>query len=207
MQCAKVVILILAMTVVASVATGADLAESYDLSIKTGAYGGLITRPKTNQELEDPRLRFGGILTGLGLNHALTENSTIIAQVSLVTDVKTKQLVRQGIDWGVAYHLLGGSRLVKEQTGVGSLTWRNPYNLSFVLLGGFHQYAVSNPDDTSESIEGSSFDTNFGLQYRQDVGNQAIGFEVLFSLVPIPSGVERVAAQGAEFSLFWRFLL
>ncbi len=184
-----------------------DTSKTFDVSVKTGGFTGSITKPGEGGA-SSSTYQYGGISTGVALNHNYASYATVIFQAALILDLTNEQVSRQDIDIGFAYHILGGSKIHKRESKFSTRVWRNPYNLSIVILSGLHNYAASEKDDTANSITGSVLETLLGFQYRHDFNvNNSFGVESLTTVLDIPASVERLKPTGTDLSLFWRFLL
>ncbi len=178
-----------------------------DISFKLGAYGGEISRPNIVTKEYDT-FQFGGIPIFMVLNNNYSPKASAIMQVGLVTDLVNDQVSRQGFDAGIAYHVFGGSKFMSNQNRYSSRIWRNPYNLSLVLLGGIHHYAASDKEDITTNVTGAVFETSSGIQYRHDVGKEkSLGMDIVTTMFTMPASVDRIEPRGLEISLFWRFLM
>jgi hypothetical protein len=178
-----------------------------DVSFKMGAYAGEISRPNISTGEYDT-FQFGGVPIIMVLNNNYSPNASAIMQVGLVTDLVNDQVSRQGFDAGIAYHVFGGSKFLSKQSRYSSRVWKNPYNLSVVLLGGMHHYAASDKADISTNVTGAVFETSTGIQYRHDVSDEkSMGLDIMGTVFTLPASVDRIEPRGIEISLFWRFLM
>jgi hypothetical protein len=179
-----------------------------DLSTKIGATSGQIKEPGDGKRDPDRVFSYGGAIISFALNHDVSKRLTGMVQYQLVADLVNSQVSRQGVDAGIAYHLLGGAMRLNETHDNATIAMSQPYNLSFLARTGWRNYGASAKQDPSNKVSGSLLEILAGLEYRWSPSEslQAFGFEALDTVFGLPASVERLQTKGLEASLFWRFL-
>lgn len=198
---------VLAISLLATSAHAEMSPEPWDLSLKTGGIVGQMTQPSSSGS-STLKSNIGGCTFGVAINKDFLFKLSGLLQGQFVIDLINVQVIRQGLEAGLSFHLLGGAKRLSVRGELGSVTSRTPHNLSIAARAGFHQYAASRKDNPSDSLTGSAFELRTGLEYRRDITtNSSYGSEFLFTPYTLPTSVERLAPRLMELSVFWRFLM
>ena len=182
----------------------------YEISIKGGGIiGDLIytVPPKEGSEgkSSDETYTIGGFILAMDVQKGLSMDYTFHVQPQLAVEISELQIVRKGIDAGIAYHLYGGARRVKKEYKYINFAGTTPFNFSLLARAGYHAYSYSSASDSSEVLTGAALEGKAGIEYRKDYfKDSSLGVELVATLFSVPAGVERVKFQGIELTLFWR---
>jgi len=180
-----------------------------DFSIRLGMTSGLITQAAVASDDapsdEIPISDYAGNPISLGVNYDVSPSLTLSADLWLVAGAAL--LAEKGLFFGMAYHLMGGSRYLVEDLGFSRITRRNAYNLSFVARLGYNVIELSNTD-VSKTVAGAMFEVLMGIQFRQDIGeNSAIALEYYMDMMSLPATTPQVTAKRTAILLSYRFFL
>ena len=191
--------------------TGMITTAPWDMSLKMGGFAGTITRANTDSDEsssdESSSADVGGIPCAVAFNKDLLLNLSMMMQWQFIVDLINSQVIRQGFEGGVSYHVFGGSKLVLVPGDMAVIAHRNPYNISLVGRAGLQQYAASSKDNPSDNFSGSAFEIRAGIEYRTDISRtSAYGFELLQTIYTLPTSVERISPMITELSFFWRVM-
>lgn len=184
----------------------------WDFSAKTGVTMGKIRRAESSTKKEFST-SYAGIPLALSLNQDMLRSLSLNVEIHLVSDYLNVQVTETGLHLGIAYHLLGGSRRTTNDLGYAQFVYRDRYNVSLLLRFAYSHYNASprdNPDqDPDKEINGSAFETMFGIQYRQDISDtSAITLEAFMTMSSLPASAdERVSTARNEFLISYRFFL
>jgi hypothetical protein len=179
----------------------------WDITAKLGGTGGAISAPGKQKGDPDRYFSYGGVLIGFALNRDLHPKITGTLQYHLVADIANSQVSRQGVDVGIAYHVLGGAMRLTETYDYAQISSGEAYNLSLLGRTGLRNYGASSKEDPNDKVSGSLLEILAGIGYRWSptTMRQAYGIEVLATLFSIPASVDRLETTGVETILFWRF--
>lgn len=183
----------------------------WDVSIKFGQTSGTVTQLASNVEGSETA---GAVLNGyagnpivVGLNFDVDLKLTLGIELALVGDFTNKLLAEKAFYGTVAYHLMGGSRRVKQDLGFVRFVRENPYNLSLVGKVGYTLIDVNNPE-LLQKISGHVFETMVGIQFRQNIGEKsAIALEFLTDMLTLPATAPQVTCKRTVILLSYRFFL
>lgn len=189
----------------AGIAAGASKGNNeQDVSFKIGGSVGSIHRPERNG-VTDKTFQVGGLPLGIAWNHDASFHLSTTINAQLMIDVPNSQVMRQGVEGGMAYHILGGARrIVNNASDVRSIS-TSPFNLSLLGRMGIFNYSASTKNKPVENVAGSVLEARTGIEYRKDLSEvSALGTELLATLFTLPASTERLAPRFIEWSFFWR---
>jgi hypothetical protein len=187
---------------------GAD-EPGYDLSAKIGgSLGSLKVESAGNtppNAAKTETYALGGIPVSLALNIDAMEKLSFAVGPAVLFDAPNSVVLRQSIEIGTTYHLLGGSRRLSRNGDAVSLVATSPWNFSVGVKISLNNYSARIQD---VEFSGSAFETKVGIEYRKDVTqNSAFGSEINTLVMAFPSSVTRIRYQAVEFLGFWRLQL
>lgn len=182
-----------------------------DFSVKFGMTSGSLHQAASsvpNQETDAADITgYAGSPIVLSWNNDLSSKLTLSVDLSLVADFKNQLLAEKGFYISLAYHLMGGPRKIYEDLGFARVIRENPYNFSLVARIGYTIFEVANKD-VSLLIRGATFETMFGIQFRQNIGEKsAIALEYLMDMMSLPANAPAVTCKRTAILLSYRFFL
>jgi hypothetical protein len=183
------------------ISQGSDLQTSpRDIGFVTGLSAGTLVDPS-----RDTPLVLGGMPIGLRLTENSSHSLSYVYQGGILLDLVNTQIVRQNIEAGISYHLLGGSRQIERQTSMGSFKGLSPSNLSLALRASYSQFSASSANDPKDKVSGSILEIKTGSSYRMDIfWESALEFEFMLVLMGFPASVDRIQHSGIELNIVWR---
>lgn len=181
----------------------------YDVSTKIGGSLGTLevetasnTPPNTTKS---ETYALGGIPVCLALNIDALEKLSFAIGPAILFDAPNSLVLRQSLEIGTTYHLLGGSRRLSRRGEAVSLVATSPWNFSVGVKLSLNNYSARIQD---VEFSGSAFETKVGIEYRKDISQDyAFGSEVNTMVMAFPSSVTRIRYQAVEFLAFWRSFL
>jgi hypothetical protein len=182
--------------------------SDWDLVAKLGGAIGQLTTQGDTTAASSQAYILGGVALALGLSRDLSPAVTSVVQGGMLLDSVNRSIVRQALEVGIAYHLLGGSRQSVLRLPGSEVVARNPYNLSFVLRGGLANFASADPKNPDVGFAGSLVESKLGIEYRYDWSDEsAFGVEFISTLFSLPSSRERLQYKAVELLGFYRWAL
>ena len=146
----------------------------------------------------------GGVPIGAALNHDFSHRVTGSFGGQVLLDVINREMLRQGVEAGVSYHLLGGSRRLEYSGDRVSVAATSNSSVSLTLMGGLYNYAAS-VDNGAVSFNGSVFETKAGFEYRRDRDRDSSwGAALLSTLFTMPASVNHLKPRVIELMFFLR---
>ena len=150
---------------------------------------------------------YAGNPIAIGLNFDVDLKMTLGVEMVLVGDFTNQLLAEKAFYGSVAYHIMGGSRRVKQDLGFVRFVRQNPFNLSLVGRIGYTLIDVNGPE-LLQKISGHVFEAMVGIQFRQDIGEKsAIAFEFLTDMLTLPATAPQVTCKRTVILLSYRFFL
>jgi hypothetical protein len=196
-------IVILLLCFISSALARAD--DEIDISFRVGGAAGSI---KASSERGKESSNFGGIPFGIAWHKDLSGKFASMIQGMTLFDVVNTQLIRQGIEAGLSYHLLGGARRLVKQGGEAGIVSRSASALSLALRGGFQSFAATDKNDPTSRVSGSAFEVRSGLEYRQEMTDSgALVVELISTVFSVPASVDRLTPRAVELIFAWRTFL
>lgn len=178
-----------------------------DIGVKTGVCIGSLSKTTTVAG-EQTKIEgsFGGFPLAIAYYLDLNPKFTMEAQGEVMFDLLNNQIVRQGFDLSLGYHIMGGSREVSMVPDV--VYGRASSGLSVVGRGGLHNYSAVSKQDSSTKISGGVFEIMGGFQYRREFSKSSdIGGELMMSLFSVPASTEQIKPQLIQLVGIWRFFI
>lgn len=174
---------------------------SLELVPKIGlALGSLTKRGDTAEK--DRKFAFGGVPVSVATYQALSMDWSGSAQFQLMMDFINRQIIRQGIDLGLNWHLSGGPssyELIKDHVSI-----ENAYDISWVFRLGYTNFSAVNRGTDVIKVAGSLVEVRTGFSFRRSLSPHAgWGLEVLTSVFNLPASIEQLDTKFTEASLFY----
>ena len=185
------------------------VAQAEDLGSDVGfKIGGSVGTVSIADDKGTKIFSFGGMPFGMAWYKDLSAKWAGTLQAMAMFDLRNTQLIRQGVEGGVAFHLLGGPRRMGQEGHEAGFVSRSPMALSLALRGGVQHYAATDKEHTSERVSGSAFEAKSGLEYRREMtAESAITIDLLATIFSIPASVERLTPRTVELVFGWRTYL
>lgn len=180
--------------------TGAILVES-------GGIAGSVARPKMTASgaTRTERLEYGGVPLNVAYLQDVAPKVELRAGLGLIAAPTTRQIVRQGVEAGAAYHLFGSSPRLVETFGAASRTWTSPFRVSLLARTGIFRYDFADGAAATRKIGGATVEALAGMRLSFSAGKlSTIDFEGTRTVLSLPVGTERVEAQAQAVTVGWR---
>ena len=176
-------------------------ASEYDLQTKIGGATGVIQyRDDTLDEFD--QIQMGGIPVALVMHKDTGPTTSRHFQGQIIIDLVNQQVLRQGVDVGYAWNLLGNSKkfsVVGDQVhGVGGSS------VAFVTRMGLHQYSIASADSALVKFSGGVLEFKAGLDARYDMGEEDLGFEMSTHILSMPAGTTVIKPSIFEIAFYFR---
>lgn len=184
------------MSIVSTAGFVASEARAFDWSIKAGAGLGNIQRQGT---AGSQVFTFGGIPIAVGAYSPWSLDETLFMQGQVLLDVINTQVAMQGIEGGYLYHLLGGPREIRLESGSRI---HSSSALSLGVSAGLFGYSAVNQNDITVKVEGQTFEFQSILELRFS-RNTGVSFSV--PLYSLPTTSKRILPQVTKILFFQRF--
>lgn len=188
-----------------SFAEGIELLAGQDISTDVGAMVGTVSSSEIQKGASIP---FGGAVVGVTFNKDFSNNLSGYVQPQVAIDANTQSVLKQGLNAGMAWHLVGGAR--KRISSVHGVRFdeENSKNLSLIFRTGYVNFNAKPAKIGAKPLKGALIENVTGFEYRHDVFEEsALGMRILKSIIAFPTSVENVSTDFLEITMFWRKVL
>lgn len=183
-----------------------------DITLKSGMSVGTLKVEKVEEgagnksaSSNSKTYKIGGVPMGMALNKDLSPRLTSMMGGEMLLDLIHRQILRQGVEGGLAYHILGGAHRSTESRDGLTLTSLSSQNFSLLIRCAYYSYGAK--VDTIE-FAGTVIQGQGGLEYRLDFGTiQAWGAAVTTTLFALPMSTSKVTPHMTEILGFWRLYI
>jgi hypothetical protein len=175
-------------------------ARAADLIVK----GGMIQTSVLERDKTQPII-INGVVASIGMGYDVTPKVALSVSLQPLINIATQEISRNSVNTTASYNIIGSSRRYGATSDLGTVVYQGGNALSLLARGGV-QYYQQHLKDADTDLKGSTINGMIGAAYRYDIDDsQAVGFELLTTVLSFANSTEGLSTQELEFGFFYQY--